>query len=217
MALHPGADILDDLHQLTVVPAVGEGVHQAGKVALPRHGCVALLQHLVQGLVHEHLGFVAVTDPEVVVQIQAVALLPEELGAESVDGGDIRFIEQSGLPAEADILRVKSHTLRQLGGDAAFQLGGGGLGKSDDQEAVDIRSLLHPAEEPLYQYPGLARAGSGGDQETAAPLLYRYPLFRCQGEWHGAPHLSCEGSRPLFLFCSQPSRSCWYSTTPAMG
>ena len=139
------------------------------------------------------------------VQVQAVTLLPEKLGTKGVDGGDIRLIEQRGLPPKADILRLERHTVCQLCRHTAFQLCGGGLGKGDDQEAVNIRPRLHPGEEPFHQHTGLSRTGGGGDQEAAAGFLYGSPLFSCKGKRHGAPHLSHKGPTALVSLL----RSAW--------
>ena len=186
MGLHPAPDIQDDLHQPGVVPPGGHGVHQLGKVAARHDVLIAPLQHVVEGPEHEDARLPLVAQAEVRIQVQQVAALPQQLGAKGVDRGDLCLVNQSRLTAQMGVGGV----LRQPGGqllhDAAPQLGGGGLGVGDHQEAVDVQPLpRHPGQEPLHQHPGLARPGRGGHQQSAAPVVYRGLLFGCQGECHG--------------------------------
>ncbi len=186
VGLHPAPDVQDDLHQPGVVPPGGHGVHQLGEVAARHDVLIAPLQHVVEGPEHEDARLPLVAQAEVRVQVQQVAALPQQLGAKGVDRGDLGFVNQSRLTAQMGVGGV----LRQPGGqllhDAAPQLGGGGLGVGDHQEAVDVQPLpRHPGQEPLHQHPGLARPGRGGHQQPAAPVVYRSLLFGCQGECHG--------------------------------
>ena len=186
MGLHPAPDVQDDLHEPGVVPPGGHGVHQPGEVAVRRDVLIALLQHVVEGAEHEDARLPLVAQPEVRVQVQQVAALPQQLGAEGVNRGDLGLVNQSRLTAQVGV----GGPLRQPGGqllhDAAPQLGGGGLGVGDHQEAVDVQPLpRHPGQEPLHQHPGLARPGGGGHQQPAAPVVHCGLLFGCQGECHG--------------------------------
>ena len=150
MALDPPADVHDHLDQAAVLPAVRHGVHQAGKVTLPLHGAVAFLQDLGEGFLQQDLGLVLVAHPEIIVQIQTVTLLPEETGAEGVDGGNIRLVNQGSLTTQAGVLGMEGKPVGDLGGNAAFELGGCRLGVGDDQEGVDVAALLHPAQQTLH-------------------------------------------------------------------
>ena len=187
VGLHPPPDVQHDLHEPAVVPPGGHGVHQPGEVAPLGDVLIAPIQHIVEGAEHEDARLPLVAQAEVRIQLQQVAALPQKLGAEGVDGGDLGLIDQGGLPPQVGV----GGALRQPGGqllhDAAPQLGGGGLGVGNDQEAVDVQPLpLHPGQEPLHQYPGLAGAGGGGHQQPAAPVVYRGLLFTCQGKGHRA-------------------------------
>ena len=98
-----------------------------------------------------------VAQAEVRVQIQQVAALTEEGGAEGVDGGDLCLIDQSGLTAEVPVVGRLRQPGGQFLGNAGPQLPRGRLGVGDDQELVQIQPLPgHPVHEPLHQHPGLA-------------------------------------------------------------
>ena len=187
VGLHPPPDVQHDLHEPAVVPPGGHGVHQPGEITPLGDVLIAPVQHIVEGAEHEDARLPLVAQAEVRIQLQQVAALPQKLGAEGVDGGDLGLIDQGGLPPQVGV----GGALRQPGGqllhDAAPQLGGGGLGVGNDQEAVDVQPLpLHPGQEPLHQYPGLAGAGGGGHQQPAAPVVHRSLLFTCQGKGHRA-------------------------------
>ena len=190
MALDLPPDVQQDLHQAAVAAAVGHGVHQAGKVPTGLQGRIPFLQHLSEHILQEDPGLVLLAEPEIVVQLQPVPLLPEELGAEGVHRGDLGLIDPGGLSAEEGVLRAQGKTLGKLGGNAAPQLGGGSPGVGDDQEPVNVGVLaLHSAKEPLHQHPGLARAGGGRHQKLPAPVGDSGLLLPRQLKSHSLPSL----------------------------
>ena len=198
VALDAAEHVQHDLGQAAVVPPGGQGVHQDGKGAVRLDSLVLLLQHVLQHLGHEHLCLPLVAQPEVRVQVQPVALLPQEGGAEGVDGGDLGPVHQGGLPPQVPVPWVLRQAGGELLGDAGAQLGGGGLGVGDDQEAVQVQPLPgHPVQQPLHQHPGLARPGSGGHQQFPAPVVYDLLLFIGQRKSHGGS--SCQVSIGLGL------------------
>ena len=215
MALDPPKHIQHDLGQAAVVPSGGEGVHQKGKVPLWVDALVLLLQHILQHLGHHHMALPLVAQAEVRVQIQQVPALPKEGCTEGVNGGDLRLIDQGGLPAEVPVIGGLRQPGRQLLGDAGPQLPRGRLGVGDDQELVQVQPLPgHPVHEPLHQHPGLARACGGGDQQLPAPVIHDPLLFLCQGKGHGLPLLSsCQASFRRTV--TVPCRSVRYTSVPA--
>ena len=185
MGLDPAPDVQHDLHEAAVIPPGGHGIHQPGKIAALGQALVALLQHVVEGAQHQHPRLPLVAELEIRVQVDGMAALPQKLGAEGVDGGDIRLVDQRGLAAQAAV----GGSLCQPGGEllhnARAQLGGGGFGVSDDQKAVDVQSLSrHTGQKPLHQHAGLARPGGGGHQQGSAPVVHHRLLFLCQGKGH---------------------------------
>ena len=121
-----------------------------------------------------------VAQAEIRVQVQQVAVLPEEGGTEGVDGGNLRLVDQGGLAAEVAVVGGLRQPVRQLLGDAPPQLGRRRLGEGDHQEAVDVEPLLgHPIQQPLHQHPGLARPRRRRYQQLAAPVVYNFSLFVC--------------------------------------
>ncbi len=204
VALDPSPDVQHDLDQPAVVPAGGHGVHQQSEVVPLPEGLIPPLQHRIDGLSHKDQGLLLIADPEVVVQIQPVALLPEEGGTEGINGGDLGLVKKGGLPPQDGISRPGGDPIGQLSPDALPQLGGGGLGVGDDQEAVQVLPLLHTAQQPLHQHPGLTRAGGGGHQKPAPPLGDGLLLLTCQLKGHSAASS---------LLCAV----LYLSTTPASG
>ena len=215
MALDPPKHIQHDLGQAAVIPSGGEGIHQKGEVPLRINVPVLLLQHVLQHLGHHHMALPLVAQAEVRVQIQQVPALPEEGGAEGVDGGDLSLIDQGGLPAEVPVVGSLRQPGGQLLGDAGPQLPCGRLGVGDDQELVQIHPLPgHPVHEPLHQHPGLARACCGGDQQLPAPVIHDPLLFLCQGKGHGLPLLSSYQAS-FRRTVTVPCRSVRYTSAPA--
>ncbi len=164
MALDPASHIQHDVHQAAVIPSGGHGVHQKGKVIPRRDGLISLVQHLVEGFPHQDRSLVFIAEAEVVVQIQPVAFLPQELGAESVDGGDLGLIDQGRLPPKRSVSGTPDLPVAEFRHDPSPKLGGSGFGVGDHQEAVDIHPLLYPSQKTLYQYPCLSGARGGGYQ-----------------------------------------------------
>ena len=113
-----------------------------------------------------------------------MAALPQQLGAEGVDGGDARLVHQGGLTAQVAVGGPQSQPVGQLLHNTAPQLGSGSLGVGDDQEAVYVGPLLHPGQQTFYQHPGLTGACRSGYQKAAPPVIYRRLLFFCQGKGH---------------------------------
>lgn len=131
MALDAAVDIQHNGFQPVVIPASGQGVHQAGKVPLIQVG-VGLLQHPVQGLTPQQPRLAVLRHAEIRVQIQLRAALPEQPGAEGVNGGDLGAVNQRGLPLEMGVPRPLLEGLPKRLHNLAAQLRRRRLGKGDD-------------------------------------------------------------------------------------
>ena len=132
VALDPPKHIQHDLGQAAVVPSGGEGVHQKGKVPLWVDALVLLLQHILQHLGHHHMALPLVAQAEVRVQIQQVPALPKEGCTEGVNGGDLRLIDQGGLPAEVPVIPFSAE--KGIGRDEVLAHIYGYIGKEGSEQ-----------------------------------------------------------------------------------
>ena len=186
MALHLAEDIHHNLGQTAVVPAGGQGVHQQGKRAVLCQVLIPAVQQLLQHLGHEDAALPLVAQAEVRVQVQQVAALPKQGGAEGVDGGNLRLVDQGGLAAEVAVVGRLSQPVGQLLSNAATKLCRRRLGVCNHQEAVDVQPLPgHPVQQPFHQHTGLARPRRRRYQQLPAPVVYNLSLFFCQWKGHG--------------------------------
>ena len=109
-------------------------------------------------------------------------ILPQQVGAEAVDGAEIRPGKQKLLPLQAAIFRVPGNQLGQLGGKPLLHFRGGSFGKGDHQQPVHVEGMVgigDQTDDPLHQHGGFSAAGGGRHQHGAAPGLDALPLFRC--------------------------------------
>ena len=97
MALHSSKDVHRDLRQLTVVPSSRQGVYQKSKGTALFQVLIPLVQHLVQYLSHQHLTFSFVTQAKVRIQVQQMAILPQQSGTEGMNGRNLRPVHQRSL------------------------------------------------------------------------------------------------------------------------
>ena len=96
-----------------------------------------------------------------------MAVLPQQLQAERVDGEDVRLVDEQQLPAGMGVPRVVLHLPAQGSADLNAHLLGGGVGKGDHQELIDIRPLLQDAvNQPLHQHRRLARPAAADTSTT---------------------------------------------------
>ena len=81
-------------------------------------------------------------------------------------------MHQRQLTAKVLVLRLRCQRLSQRLGNLAPQLGGGGVGKGDDQKFVDILPFLTDlADHAIHQHLGFAGACGSGNQQRAATVL----------------------------------------------
>ena len=138
VALDAAMDVQDHLPQPPVIPSGGHGVHQDGEVPLIQV-LVGILQHPLQGQLPQQTRFPIVHEPEVRIQVQLGAALPQEARAEGVDGGDLGAVDEGGLPSQVGVVRLLSQRLLDGGQDFAPQLGRRRLGEGDHQELVYVQ------------------------------------------------------------------------------
>ena len=190
MALDLPVEIQHQLLQPPVVPAEAEGVRQLRRAGA--HTGVKGLQHAAQHTAAQQGGLPLVQHTEVrrqpplPLEVQQVDVLPQQGGAEGVDGLDVRLVDQQQLALEVAVTGPVRHAPGQLLGDALAQLRRCRAGVGDDEEVVHIGLLLpqHAAEQAVHQHAGLAAAGGGGDQQAPPLVLYHSPLAVGQHHAH---------------------------------
>ena len=191
VALHLAVELQHQLLQPFVVSAGAYGIRQLQKARVLLRRVVPGVQHFFESPGHHASGPLLVQHGKVRPDLGLVAVLAEKGGTEGVDGTDLGPVEQGALPPEAAVHGVGCQGRGQLLHDAAAQLSRRRPGIGDDQEAVQIHGPLRVGDrthQPLGEDPGLAAAGAGGDQQRAAPALYRGLLGRGGFEFrHGLP------------------------------
>ena len=139
------------------------------------------LQGVGQGGLPQHLDAAGVGGGKVGRDVQLFKMAPEQVEAEGVDGADGGPLQQHPLAAQPPVGRVGLAQAEQALPDAGPQLGGGGVGKGDDEQPVGVHRAGRVGDEadgPLGQHGGLAAAGGRADQQPAAPVLDGGPLGR---------------------------------------
>ena len=121
------------------------------------------LQRCVEGLPLQHPRLSLVEDTESRIDARSERVRREEPPAEAMDRGDPRTVE---VAREIGPLQ-----LDQAGADPPAELAGGTIGVGDDEQRVDVETVLHDRPgEPLYEHRRLAGAGAGRDERRAAGL-----------------------------------------------
>ena len=193
MALDLAVKLQYQIFQSPVITAKAKAVRQ---LDLPgRHIRIKFLQHPGQHPLAQQLRLPLVQNPEIrrqsplVSQIQQVDVFPQQGGTESINGFDIRLINQQLLTLEVPVSRLRRHTVPQLLGDPLAQLGSGGAGIGDNKEIVQVCLFLpqYPPEQTFHQDAGLAAAGGGGYQHPSALIFYNGPLAVGQLDPHAEP------------------------------
>ena len=106
---------------------------------------VGVLQHPLQGQLPQQPRLPVVHEAEIRVQVQLGAALPQEAGAEGVDGGNLRAVDEGGLPSQVGVVRLLSQSLLDGGQNFAPQLGRCRFGEGDHQELVYVQPFpQHP-------------------------------------------------------------------------
>ena len=176
----PGDQLADPLFRA----AGGEGLHERAE-ALPAQfpllcpGEILLLPLLKdpEGLVERRLHGLAAHQLQLALFADLCARFPggelgigaDHKGAEAVDGGDLRVIEERHLVRQPGIVRIVFHGVRQALHDALFHFPGRGPREGDDQQLVEVhrvRRIEDPPDNALDEHRGLAAAGRRAHQEV---------------------------------------------------
>ena len=187
MTLGTVVDLQNQLRHQFIVPSNTLGVHKGPEVLVFRRLLVGLVQNVRQHRIPQLPAFVFVRHPEVRRQIQPVGVLPEDVGTEAVDGGNLRQKQPLHLLLQPGF-GVFRDFFRQLGGNLAAQLAGCRLGIGNDQKFVQIGrgdGVFQVFHQPVHQHLGLSGACRGGDQELAAPVIHSHLLLHCELIRHG--------------------------------
>ena len=208
VALHCGMEPEHEFGEAAVVTAEAHAVSEGKEVGL----CllVAFLQHALERLGAHALAPLFLEDAEGGRDARGLGMTAQEVGAEGMDGADLRAAAAEHLGTQVGVFRVRAQSIGDGGGDARTQLARRGAGEGDDQEAVHVLGraafvlgvdVFHQA---LGQDTGFAAAGAGGDQDAGGPDGDRVQLGGCEA--HERPP-SCGATSPLPAITSQASRS----------
>src|SRR5699024_11530276 len=96
------------------------------------------LQGVGQGGLPQHVDAAGVGGGKVGRDVQLFKMAPEQVEAEGVDGADGGPLQQHPLAAQPPVGRVGLAQAEQALADAGPQLGGGGVGKGDDEQPVGV-------------------------------------------------------------------------------
>ena len=174
VALHLGVQLQDQLGQGAVVPPLAHGVGEKLKIGIVLNARIGVLQHPVEAALAHRVCPLLVEDLEVRGELRRLTVFPQKVGAEAVDGADLRAADQGALPSEAGVVGIVRQAARELLRDPAAQLPRGGAGIGDDEKAVNVgggAGVGDVRHEPLGQHAGLAAAGTGGHQHRAAARI----------------------------------------------
>ena len=169
-----------------VVHPAAQVVRQTAEVRL--HFPVPHFQQGFQHLTPDHRLLVGLQLPEIRPQGAEDRVLPQDRGAEAVDGADGSPIHQGELPPEPETARIPVQSLGQSVLDAAAELRCRRPGIGNEQEPIQIQIVPEDAvQQPLHQHPGLAGTGSRRNEQGGVPVFHRRPLGGGEGKISHSP------------------------------
>ena len=182
-------DLLQHLRHQGIGTAQTLGVHKG-----PERRVIFVLIGIVQQS-REHRfpklpAFIFVSHPEIRSQIQLIGILPQQIGAKTVNCGDFRQKQPLHLLLQMAVFRIFCDPFRQLGGNFTPKLGSCRFGIGNDEKLVQIgrvNRVRQVEHQTVHQDFCLAGTGSGTDQQRSAPVFHRLFLLGRQLIRHGAP------------------------------
>ena len=132
VALGRGVDIQNQRRNSPVVASRAKSVHKQtqGLVALDLR--IPFLQKLCGDLLPQRRCFCLLQHPKIRRHVQLIGEFPDQIGAESVYGGDLGHIDSALLFLQVAVVRVQRQSGRQLPRDPRSQLGSRFLREGDD-------------------------------------------------------------------------------------
>ena len=101
-------------------------------------------------------------------------MVPDNIKAEAVNGGDLGIMDQRQLLKQMGISRIIIHSGGKSLGNPLPHLGRRRIGKGNHKEPVDIHRMLPVAYhlyDPFHQYRRFSAACRRRDQKRTAPVL----------------------------------------------
>ena len=204
MASGKGMYLQDPLLDSGVGFAGGEGLHKPQKSRIRRF--IMVFQQLLHHVSLQQHQFSLVADAESRVQVQAAEMLPDQVQAKAVDGGNLRIGHQRRLYLQMGIFRPFLQPLFNGLENPFPHFRRGGIGKGHHQQLVQIcriRRVGNQLQNPFHQHRGFSAAGGGGHQQIPiAGLDHLFLFFR---------PVHCRSSSPRGFPVSSP-----FSSPPPM-
>ena len=132
-------------------------------------------QGLVQGLFLNHGRVGLVQDGEGRVHTGGFEILPQEIRAEGVEGGNQRPFQPKLLLMGPGVSLGCQRT--QGPGKLFPHARGGGSGKGDHQKGIHVRPFRYQPQNAFHQRGGFSGTRGGAEQQVAAPFFNGGPLF----------------------------------------
>ena len=130
---------------------------------------VMRLKLLGQRFTGELAGFAFVEDGDLRVEAKLVKVLAHEAQAKAVQRADVRNVEERELVRPMVVGGRGGGFVFEFAAKALAQLGGGGLGESDDEQFVERRAFAFEAVEAAgHERLGFPGARAGHDEDVAA-------------------------------------------------
>ena len=189
MALHTGVQRQNQALQPGVVPPGAYGIRQQPERGVLVNGFIPLFQYLGQAGLFQLVHAVLLRNFEIRAQPQTQTMLPNQIGAESVNGADLGVTHQRILTAERRITRVPGHLLGDFIQNSAPQFPCGGSGIGDNQKGINAfrGRFCEISHQPFGQHLGFAGTGGCGHQNAPATRLNGMGLINCRGKFsHGS-------------------------------
>ena len=213
-------DLQDGLPRRAVGAALAVKVGEGTEIRVQ----IGRFQRLGEGRSAQRLHAAGVGGGEIGRDVQRLKVLAEQVEAEGVNGTDGGALQKHPLAAEGRVGRLGLTAAEQRLPDAGAKLGGGGIGKGDDEEPVGVHGVLRVGDEPdgpLRQHGGLTAARGGAHQQRTAPVvdggtLGRGPFCLAHGSFSSFLSGSSDGSKG-FAGASRarsPTPSSWQQIKP---
>ena len=136
-------DLEDKFRKAPIIPPKALGIRKGPEVRVLSQFFVSPVQGVRENGSAKLPGFCFVCHPKIRGNIQAIGVLPQDLGAKTVDRGDLGQIQPLELLLQVTVLRLRRDPGGQLRSDFAPQFRRGSLCISNDQEIIQLGRRGH--------------------------------------------------------------------------
>ena len=146
---------------------------------------ISLFQNLLCHIRTEQPDFPVLRHPVCRVQIDHLEVILNHIGAETVNGTDLRMMEKRLLTLQMIVVRILPHSFLKRLSDSLPHLPGRRPGKGYDQQLVHIDRVVgirHQGKNPLHQNRRLSGTGRRAHQEILSSQTNHLLLF--SGPFH---------------------------------